>query len=80
MDSRDLRTRMIITDIGPDHVAVNTETGETLDFGRYGVWSMVNGRLGVIESGNDVDALLVKYSLSRSDIFLLEDGRFVPQT
>lgn len=52
----------MITDVGEPLVMVNTETGEEVNVGRYGVWDdQVGHKPEVIATGDDLEALQDEY-------------------
>ena len=54
-----------ITDFGFDPQFQDTATGEVQGIGRYGVW---NSNGDVIDTGNDLEALLEKYNLTMANV------------
>lgn len=54
-----------ITDFGFEPQLENTATGEVQGIGRYGVW---NNNGDVIDTGNDLDALLKKHNLTKDKV------------
>lgn len=67
-----------VTDLGGAVSAVcNDESGkpvETLEVGRYGVWSSRGGRAEVIESGDDLALLCGKFGIDASSVVFEKQG------
>ena len=57
-----------ITDFGFEPKMQNTATGEVYGIGRYGVWAFTGRKMEVIDTGNDLAALLKKHKLTEDKV------------
>tara|TARA_B100000963_G_scaffold360940_2_gene393972 strand:+ start:1141 stop:1374 length:234 start_codon:yes stop_codon:yes gene_type:complete len=57
-----------ITDFGFEPQLENTATGEVNGIGRYGVWGWTGRKMEVIDTGNDLEALLKKHNLTKDKV------------
>lgn len=74
---QDAAPQKFVTSLGNRNLEITQISGTPLAYktlGRYAVWAQQNGRPQVIEVSGDLDALLQKHNLSRSDVRTLGDS------
>jgi len=63
----DMARRHIVTDMG-SATELRSDSGETLSIPRYGAWSSSGRKPQVVDTSDDLGALLRKYDLTEADV------------